>query len=143
MLSIWTARRRWSKPRSKYTSRDHNPLIKLRPLTHALTTEDLRPEETPPGRFPFLPHPPCHGSSATLNVCGGAQRGISLATGTFTGESRRKPPAARFWKKRLIIKGLRNHDLGALDSFAESRESSLRKPPHPKPASGSHLRRSH
>jgi len=34
---------------------------------------------------------------------GGAQRGISLATGTFTGESRRNPPAARFWKTRLII----------------------------------------
>ena len=83
--------------------------------------------------------PPWHGSSPALFVCGGAQRGISLATGTFTGESRRKPPAARFCKKRLIIKGLPNHDLGALDSFAESRESSLRKPPCQKPASGSHL----
>ena len=83
--------------------------------------------------------PPWHGSSPALFVCGGAQRGISLATGTFTGESRRKPPATRFWKKRLIIKGLRNHDFGALDSFAESRESSLRKPPCQKPASGSHL----
>ena len=72
---------------------------------------------------------------------GGAQRGISLATGTFTGESRRKPPAARFWKKRLVIKGLQNHDLGALDSFAESRESSLWKPPRRKPASGIQLAR--
>ena len=42
-------------------------------------------------------------------------------------------------KKRLVIKGLRNHDLGVLDSFAEARESSLRKPPCQKPASGSHL----
>ena len=85
--------------------------------------------------------PPWHGSSPARFVCGGAQRGISLAAGTFTGESRRKPPAARFWKKRLIIKGLRNHDLGALDSFAESRESSLWKPPRRKPASGSQLAR--
>jgi hypothetical protein len=61
--------------------------------------------------------PPRHGSSSASNVCGGAQRGISLATGTFTGESRRNPPAARFWKKRLIIKDLRNHDLGVVDSF--------------------------
>jgi hypothetical protein len=61
--------------------------------------------------------PPWHGSSQAPFVYGGAQRGISLATGTFTGESRRNPPDAQFWKKRLIIKGLRNHDLGALDSF--------------------------
>ena len=82
-----------------------------------------------------------HGSSPAQFVCRGAQRGISLAAGTFTGESKRTPPAARFWKKRLIIKGLRNHDLGALDSFAESRESSLWKPPRRKPASGIQLAR--
>ena len=35
--------------------------------------------------------PPWHGSSSAPNVCGGAQRGISLATGFFTGESRRNP----------------------------------------------------
>ena len=83
--------------------------------------------------------PPWHGSSLAPFVCGGAQRGISLATGFFTGESRRKPLGARSGKKRLVIKGLRNHDLGALDSFAESGESSFRKPPCRKPASGSHL----
>ena len=120
----------------------HNPLITLPLLTHTLTIEGSRPEETLPGALVSAP-PPWHGSSLAVIVCGGAQRGISLAAGTFTGESRRKPPAARFWKKRLIIKGLRNHDLGALDSFAESRESSLWKPPRRKPASGSHLLRSH
>ena len=68
---------------------------------------------------------------------GGAQRDGFLASGLFTGESRRNPPAGRSWKKRLVIKGLRNHDRGVLDSFAESREASLRKPPCRKPASGS------
>ena len=38
--------------------------------------------------------PPRYGSSPALNVCGGAQRGGSLATGFSTGESRWKPPAA-------------------------------------------------
>jgi hypothetical protein len=61
-------------------------------------------------------------------VCGGAQRVISLATGSFTGESRWNPPARQSWKKRPVIKGLWNHDLGLLDSFVESRESSFRKP---------------
>lgn len=42
------------------------------------------------------------------------------------------------WKKRLVIKGLWSHDLGVLDSFAEARESTLRKP-----ASGNHLLGSH
>jgi len=82
--------------------------------------------------------PPWHGSSPAPNLCGGAQRGISLATGFFTGESRRKPLGARSGKKRLVIKGLRNHDLGVLDSFAEARESSLRKP-----LGGSHRAGSH
>jgi hypothetical protein len=81
--------------------------------------------------------PPWHGSSPGPIVCGGAQRGISLATGFFTGESRRKPLGARSGKNRLVIKGLRNHDLGVLDSFTESREFTLRKPPSRKPASGS------
>ena len=83
--------------------------------------------------------PPWHGFSPAPFVCGGAQRSVSPATGFFTGESRRKPPATRFWKKRLIIIGLRNHDFGALDSFAESRESSLWKPLRGKPANGSQL----
>ena len=59
----------------------------------------------------------------------GAQRGVSLAEVDFVGESTPNPLEERSWKKRLIIKDLRNHDLGVLDSFAESRESSLRKPP--------------
>ena len=83
--------------------------------------------------------PPWHGSSPAPFVCGGPQGGISLAAGTFTGESRRNPPAVRSWKKRPIIKDLPNHDHGALDSFAESGESSLWKPPRRKPASGSKL----
>ena len=61
--------------------------------------------------------PPPDGSSPALFVCGGAQRGVSLATGSYTGEARRKPPARQPREKRLIIKGLRNHDLGALDSL--------------------------
>jgi hypothetical protein len=40
-------------------------------------------------------HPPPNGSSPALSVYGGAQRGILLATGFFTGESRRKPPRRR------------------------------------------------
>ena len=36
--------------------------------------------------------PPTHGSSPAPNVYGGAQRGISLATGFFTGESTWNPP---------------------------------------------------
>ncbi len=82
---------------------------------------------------------PSHGSSPALFVCGGAQRDISLATGFFTGESRRNPLGARSGEKRLVIKGLRNHDLGVLDSFSESRESSLWNPPRGKPATGSQL----
>jgi len=100
-------------------------------------TRSLGPAEPQPTGNLGLP--PWHGSSPTPFVCGGAQRGISLATGFFTGESRRKPLGARSGKKRLVIKGLRNHDLGVLDSFAESREASFRKPPCRKPASGSHL----
>ena len=62
---------------------------------------------------------------------GGAQRGVSLAAGFFTGESRRNPlPEGQFNKLRNI-NILLNHDLGVLDSFAESRESTFRKPPWP------------
>lgn len=39
-----------------------------------------------------------------------------------------------------MIKGLLNHDPATLDSFAESREATLRKPPSGKPANGSHAR---
>lgn len=35
--------------------------------------------------------PPWHGSSPTPNVCGGVQRGSSLATGAFTGEASKEP----------------------------------------------------
>jgi hypothetical protein len=72
--------------------------------------------------------PPRHGSSPALFVCGGAQRGTSLATGHFTGESRQKPPAERSQGNRLRIRGLRKHDLGVLDSVAESALHERRKP---------------
>ena len=115
------------------------PIDKSALLDPSLDHQKFAPGRDLLRRFHFCL--PWHGSSLAPFVCGGAQRGISLATGTFTGESRRKPPAARFWEKRLNIKGLRNHDLGALDSFAESRESSLWKPLRRKPASGSQLAR--
>jgi hypothetical protein len=38
------------------------------------------------------PAPPWHGSSRALFVYGGAERGISLARGFFTGEATWKPP---------------------------------------------------
>ena len=76
-----------------------------------------------PNRPSHQQGPPSSGSSPGQNVCVGAQRGISLATWILTGEATRKPPAYRSRKKRLIIKGLWNHDLGALDSFGETRES--------------------
>ena len=71
---------------------------------------------------------PSYGSSPAPSLCGGAQRGVSLATGTFTGESRRNPLGGSQWNKCCHFNGLPNHDLGVLDSFAEARESSLRKP---------------
>ena len=77
---------------------------------------------------PSASPPPWHGSSLALFVCGGAQRGISLATGFFTGESRRNPLRGSRSGKVQDISGLANHDLAKLDSFAEARESSLRKP---------------
>ena len=68
----------------------------------------------------YLRPPPRHGSSPAQNVCGGAQRGISLAAGFFTGESTRKPLGGNQSSKRQYISGLGNHDLAKLDSFAES-----------------------
>lgn len=59
---------------------------------------------------------------------GGGQRNIWLASGTCTGESRRDPLGGSQQNKCCYINGLSNHDLGVLDSFAEARVSSLRKP---------------
>jgi hypothetical protein len=72
---------------------------------------------------------PRHGSSPLQNVCGGAQRSVSLATGHFTGESTRNPPGSNLLTKLLYINTLDNDDLTVLDSFAESTHASLRKPP--------------
>ena len=63
-----------------------------------------------------------------LFVCGGAQRSVSLATGTFTGESTRNPLRVRRSSKHHNISSLGKHDLGVLDSFAESSKSSLPNP---------------
>ena len=66
---------------------------------------------------------PSSGSSLASNVCGGAQRGGSLASGVFTGEARRKPlcdPEPEFVSQ---ISGLRNHDLTGVDSRREAREA--------------------
>ena len=63
------------------------------------------------------------------NVCGGAQRVISPATGFFTGESRRKPIRRRHPIKYQYISYLHDHDLGLLDSFSKSTKSSLPNPP--------------
>jgi hypothetical protein len=71
---------------------------------------------------------PSHGSSSGLCVYGGAQRGISLATGFFTGESRRNPLGGNLLLKRQDIRGLGNHDLARLDSFAKSTKSGLPNP---------------
>ena len=80
--------------------------------------------------------PPWHGSSPAPFVCGGAQRGISLATGTFTGESRRKPLGGSRSRKCQNISDLMNYNLAKLDSYAESSLASLWKP-----LGGSHPRR--
>ena len=53
-------------------------------------------------------------------VCGGAQRGISLASGFFTGESTRNPLGESLPRKSQDISSLDNHDFGLLDSFAKS-----------------------
>jgi len=72
--------------------------------------------------------PPRHGSSPARSVCGGAQRGISLAEVDFVGESTSNP----LWEiqpdKPQYINGLHNHDLIVLDSFGKSTKSSLPNP---------------
>ena len=72
---------------------------------------------------------PLHGSSPAQFVCRGAQRGISLAAGTFTGEARRKPLGGSSARKCHHFSGLYNHDFGLLDSFGKSTKSSLPNPP--------------
>ena len=72
--------------------------------------------------------PPWHGSSPARFVCGGAQRGISLAPGFFTGESRRNPLDGNLTRKYQDISSLANHDFGLLDSFVKSTKSSLPNP---------------
>ena len=56
-------------------------------------------------------------------VYGGAQRGGSLAWGSFTGEARRKPPCALMPEFVSQISGLRNYDLAGVDSRLEAREA--------------------
>ena len=68
---------------------------------------------------------PSSGSSPAPNVCGGAQRGVSLATGSFTGEARRKPPCGPEPEILSQISGLRNHDLARVDSRREAREATF------------------
>ena len=72
--------------------------------------------------------PPWHGSSLAPFVCGGAQRGISLATGTFTGESTQIHLPWTANSKCINISILGNHDRGLLDSFTKSTKSSLPNP---------------
>ena len=80
--------------------------------------------------------PPWHGSSPAQFVCGGAQRGVSLATGFFTGESRRNPLGGNLTGKCHNISILYNHDFSLLDSFVKSTKSSLPNPlGQPNPAS--------
>ena len=72
--------------------------------------------------------PPWHGSSPALFVCGGAQRGGSLAEVDFVGESTSNPLGGIQSVKNRYINQLRNHDLAVLDSFAKSTKSSLPNP---------------
>ncbi len=55
----------------------------------AAFANSLRPPTAGLGR---LRRPPWHGSSLAQSVYGGAERGISLARGFFTGEATWKPP---------------------------------------------------
>ena len=71
---------------------------------------------------------PSHGSSLALFVYGGAERGISLASGFFTGESTWKPLWQVASEFGLYIKDLPEHPAGKVDSLAESREATLRSP---------------
>ncbi|WP_353144468.1 hypothetical protein, partial [Paracoccus sp. (in: a-proteobacteria)] len=61
---------------------------------------------------------------------------------SFTGEARRKPPCTLTPEFMSKISGLRNHDLAGVDSFAESRESTIGSHLGQNPASGSHPFRS-
>jgi hypothetical protein len=56
------------------------------------------------------------------------ERVLTLATGFFTGESRRKPLGENFSGKSKYIRALANHDFGLLDSFFKSTKSSLPNP---------------
>ena len=80
---------------------------------------------TTPLNPPIVHPPPSSGSSPALNVCGGAQRDVSLATGTFTGEARRKPPSALMPEFVSQISNLRNHDRAGVDSRREAREATF------------------
>jgi len=71
--------------------------------------------------------PPRDGSSAAPNVWG-AQRVISPATGTFTGETTRNPVLAVSRTNLFNINGLLNHNFGLLDSFMDSALASFRVP---------------
>jgi len=69
----------------------------------------LRGRAYPPSQW-FLPGP---------EHMRGAQRGVSLATGIFTGESRQRPLCGSHFIKLQCINNLQNHDRSALDSFAD------------------------
>ena len=56
--------------------------------------------------------PPPNGSSPALNVCGGAERGIPLAPGFFTGESTWNPPSILEANFRFDIKRLQEQPAG-------------------------------
>ena len=101
--------------------RSHHPLTALR----LFTIEDFRPEITLTDAFVA---PPWHGSSRAPFVCGGAQRGGSLAEVDFVGESTSNPLGGIQSGKNRYINQLRNHDLAVLDSFAKSTKSSLPNP---------------
>ena len=83
---------------------------------------------------------PRHGSSPALCVYGRTQPGTFLASGLFTGESTRKPPAPARLRFRLIFMGLRNQRLGKGGSRLESTESTQRNPGTAEATPGSHLR---
>jgi hypothetical protein len=59
--------------------------------------------------------PPWHGSSPALFVCGGAQRGISLAKVDFVGESTQIHLMIRSGYKYIIISNLYVYHFGLLD----------------------------
>ncbi len=67
--------------------------------------------------------PPSDGSSRAALVYGGAERGISLATGFFTGEATWKPLGLTHANSRLEFRGLGVGPLTNVDSTAESIEA--------------------